>query len=104
MGFTCNVCQQRTHRTISKQAYTKGIVLIECPGCKNRHLIADRLGWFEQRGPSEDIEAIMQSKGETIRKEWRQDEQGAILECLGLDATTAAAAEVNTPKTIETIE
>ena len=44
--FTCNVCQHRSARTFSKDAYEVGVVLIRCEGCDNLHLIADNLGWF----------------------------------------------------------
>ena len=44
--FTCNVCQERSSRIISKQAYTQGVIIIRCYGCNNNHLIADNLGWF----------------------------------------------------------
>ena len=44
--FTCNVCQERSSRIISKQAYTRGVIIIRCYGCNNNHLIADNLGWF----------------------------------------------------------
>ncbi|KAI7879881.1 zf-DNL-domain-containing protein [Lichtheimia hyalospora FSU 10163] len=66
IGFTCEVCKERSHHVMSKLAYTKGVVLIECPGCKNRHLIADNLGWF--RDSTTTVEDLVKEKGEAIRK------------------------------------
>ena len=44
--FTCKVCNHRNTKTFPNIAYVSGIVIVECGGCKNRHLIADNLGWF----------------------------------------------------------
>lgn len=73
IGFTCKVCNERSHHTMSKHSYTKGVVLIQCPGCKNRHLIADNLGWFKDSRTT--VEDLVKEKGEAIRK-IIVDEQG----------------------------
>jgi hypothetical protein len=43
LTFTCRPCQTRSTHNVTKQAYHGGTVLIQCPGCKNRHVIADHL-------------------------------------------------------------
>ncbi len=45
--YTCGVCDTRTAQKFTEQAYRHGVVLCRCPGCKRWHLIADRLGYFE---------------------------------------------------------
>lgn len=84
--FTCNICEKRAGKAVSKIAYDKGlvvvvfrgaheeessreidvsldraisliwvaagVVIVQCEGCGNRHLIADRLGWFGEPGRS----------------------------------------------------
>ncbi|KAM0786646.1 hypothetical protein ACM66B_002095 [Microbotryomycetes sp. NB124-2] len=73
-------CQHRSTHEFSKRSYEKGIVLVECPACKNRHLIADNLSWFSST-PSpahpqglpigskqpRTIEDLMREKGEKVR-------------------------------------
>jgi mitochondrial protein import protein ZIM17 len=91
MTFTCTVegCGERSTHEFTKRAYTKGIVLVECPGCKNRyanvlfvlwssdinlyvrHLIADHLGWFKEStedGKLRTVEDLLKAKGEKIKK------------------------------------
>ncbi|CAD6893793.1 unnamed protein product [Tilletia controversa] len=71
LTFTCTVpdCGHRSTHEFSKQAYTRGIVLVKCPGCQNRHLIADHLGWFnESAGEPRTVEEMVAAKGETVKR------------------------------------
>ena len=65
MVFTCKVCDQRAVKSFSRRAYEKGVVLITCDGCKNRHVIADNLGWF---GDEKNVEEMLRKKGEQVLK------------------------------------
>eukprot|EP00164_Ancoracysta_twista_P004250 GFYU01005728.1.p1 GENE.GFYU01005728.1~~GFYU01005728.1.p1 ORF type:complete len:107 (-),score=6.02 GFYU01005728.1:196-516(-) len=65
--FTCSVCETRTAKRFTKHAYTKGIVLVQCPGCTSRHLLADNLGWFEDN-EAKNIEEILAEKGEHVQR------------------------------------
>ncbi|VDN16713.1 unnamed protein product [Dibothriocephalus latus] len=49
--FTCNKCKHRTKKYFSRQAYTKGLVIIRCPSCQALHLIADNIGWIKEQTP-----------------------------------------------------
>lgn len=64
--YTCKVCETRSAKSISRQAYTEGVVLVKCDGCKKLHLFADHLGWFKDT--SSTIEDIMREKGLTVTR------------------------------------
>ncbi|KAF8972713.1 DNL zinc finger-domain-containing protein [Flammula alnicola] len=73
LTFTCTVsgCGERSTHQFSKHAYEKGIVLVQCPGCKNRHLIADHLGWFKEgteEGRLPRVEDMLRAKGEKVQR------------------------------------
>ncbi|KAN0137061.1 DNL zinc finger domain containing protein [Lactarius tabidus] len=73
LTFTCTAgtCTTRSSHQFTKRAYERGIVLIECPGCKTRHLIADNLGWFKEStedGKLRNVEDLLRSRGESIRR------------------------------------
>ncbi|KAA8902071.1 DNL zinc finger domain-containing protein [Sphaerosporella brunnea] len=61
LTFTCRPCQTRSSHDVTKQAYHSGTVLIQCPGCKNRHLIADHLKIFGDTWRS--LEDILKESG-----------------------------------------
>jgi protein import protein ZIM17 len=63
--FTCTVCDTRSAKQFTEQAYQNGVVLVRCPGCENLHLIADRLGYFQQE--DWDLESLVQQKGAKVR-------------------------------------
>ena len=70
--FTCNVCETRSAKRFTEQAYNHGVVLVRCPKCESLHLIADRLGYFSDNndngngngGKGWDIETFMASIGQ----------------------------------------
>ncbi|UKJ87903.1 hypothetical protein MACJ_000345 [Theileria orientalis] len=63
--FTCNICDHRSAKSFSKQAYNHGIVYVRCESCKSLHLISDQLGWF---GDKQNIEEILSRKGHHVSK------------------------------------
>lgn len=80
--FTCTVtdCNTRSSHEFTKRSYTRGIVIVQCPGCKNRHLIADHLGWFKdstEDGKLKTVEDLVKAKGEKVRR-GRVDGSGDI--------------------------
>lgn len=63
-AFTCGRCDHRTVKRFSKHAYTKGIVIVECPSCHVKHLLADHLGWLEDK--SWTIEDLLKERKENF--------------------------------------
>jgi protein import protein ZIM17 len=65
MMFTCKVCDTRSAKTMTRDTYDNGIVIVRCPRCQKLHLIADRLWWFGEPGSVEDFLA---QQGVDVRK------------------------------------
>ncbi|KAI0085750.1 DNL zinc finger-domain-containing protein, partial [Irpex rosettiformis] len=64
-------CNTRSSHEFTRRSYETGIVIVQCPGCKNRHLIADHLGWFKEgtkEGTLKTVEDLMRAKGEKVRR------------------------------------
>ena len=67
--FTCTVCETRAAKQFTENAYLNGVVLIRCPGCQNLHLIADRLGWFDDTdGKHFDLTTLEQMTGQKVQR------------------------------------
>ncbi|KAK2753508.1 hypothetical protein FQN54_007898 [Arachnomyces sp. PD_36] len=64
--FTCNPCGTRSSHRMSKHGYHKGTVLINCPGCSNRHVISDHLRIFMDK--QKTLEDILEEKGQGLKK------------------------------------
>ncbi|KAF7136793.1 hypothetical protein CNMCM5793_006315 [Aspergillus hiratsukae] len=64
--FTCKPCGHRSSHRMSKHGYHRGTVLIRCPSCLNRHVIADHLNIFmDKKGTLEDI---LQREGKRLTR------------------------------------
>ncbi|KAK7031666.1 Zf-DNL-domain-containing protein [Favolaschia claudopus] len=73
MTFTCtaNDCGERSTHEFTRQAYESGIVLVQCPKCLNRHLIADHIGWFKEStedGKLRTVEDLLRARGEKVTR------------------------------------
>ncbi|KAL2810834.1 DNL zinc finger-domain-containing protein [Aspergillus granulosus] len=98
LAFTCKPCSHRSVHRVSKHGYHRGTVLIQCPGCKNRHVISDHLKIFLDRNKT--LEDIMKENGERMVQgridtdmEWRDDELMAKEIAEEVERVKAAQAE-----------
>ncbi|KAG5363751.1 hypothetical protein CJU89_2935 [Yarrowia sp. B02] len=81
ISFKCKRCDTPSTHKMSHQAYHGGTVLVQCPGCKNRHLIADHLKIFSDEPVT--IEDIMAKNGEKVtikQREFKFNQDGGDLE------------------------
>ena len=87
LAFTCNVCQGRNSHSISYHAYTKGTVIVTCPGCKSTHLVADNLNWIEQ--DFRNLEEYMAKRGTPVTRIASGDEARRAAAAATQDAAIA---------------
>lgn len=86
MQFTCKLCETRNEHSISRRAYTKGTVIVTCPGCDATHLVADNLNWIED--DFGNLEKYMAEQGTPITR-------------IAKDGVAAAAAAAVAPPPTE---
>ena len=86
MEFTCKLCETRNAHSISRRAYTKGTVIVTCPGCDATHLVADNLNWIED---------------DFVNLEKYMAEQGTPITRMAKDGVAAAAAAAVAPPPAE---
>jgi len=70
--YTCKVCETRSAKQFTKKAFEEGVVIIQCPGCKSYHLIADNLQYFDQH--AFNIEELLTERGDSIAKAYIDEE------------------------------
>ncbi|KAK4098842.1 zf-DNL-domain-containing protein [Parathielavia hyrcaniae] len=66
LTFTCRPCGTRSRHRVSKQGYHHGTVLIACPSCRNRHVIADHLRVFGDKATT--VEDLLRARGEQVKR------------------------------------
>jgi DNL zinc finger len=102
--FTCKVCETRSIKQFTEQAYTTGVVIVRCPGCQNQHVLADRLGYFDDQPI--DLDRIARENGESLTTITNGDDDVAELDLarlLGPDKL-AELLQKNSVKTTTTKE
>ena len=68
MMYTCKICNQRNAQMVSKVAYTKGMVISTCKGCKSKHFISDNEGKLDMGEYGKKIEDFLVQNGENVQR------------------------------------
>jgi hypothetical protein len=109
LQFTCNVCEAPNSHSISHHAYTRGTVVVTCPGCQSTHLIADHLNWIED--DFKNLESYMAQRGTPVTRvvndgvaasaaaSAASSAEGASEGGNGADGETAASGDESTDRT-----
>lgn len=68
LTYSCNACSTRNSKSISKMAYTKGVVIVRCDKCQNTQLVTDHDKWIDDVDGKKNVEDILAEKGEKAEK------------------------------------
>ncbi|KAI3874453.1 hypothetical protein MKX03_004783 [Papaver bracteatum] len=61
MDFTCKVCETRSVKTVTRESYDKGVVVVRCDGCNYYH----QLRFFGEPG---GMDEFLAARGEEFKK------------------------------------
>lgn len=81
LHYTCRLCETRNEKSINRDAYHNGIVVVTCSGCDAKHLIADHLAWvhpgfgtIEDYAHRQDDQVVTtMTDAEGVRATWIND-------------------------------
>uniref|UniRef100_A0A1L8EIT7 DNL-type domain-containing protein n=1 Tax=Haematobia irritans TaxID=7368 RepID=A0A1L8EIT7_HAEIR len=65
--YRCKLCNTRNSKQVSEQAYTTGIVILQCDGCSVNHLIIDNVGWFSSNTKGKSFEEILAENSDCVK-------------------------------------
>jgi len=66
--FTCKRCDTRTMKMVNRVSIEQGVVIIQCDGCKVRHLLVDNLGWYTSDKLPRSIDEMAALSGESVNR------------------------------------
>ncbi|XP_062110580.1 mitochondrial protein import protein ZIM17 [Humulus lupulus] len=59
LQFTCDICGERTQKLVNRLAYERGLIYVQCAGCRQYHKLVDNLGLVVEYDLREEIIADM---------------------------------------------